>query len=71
VIVFVSKGLPAGQAYAHADDPVEINQENCHYTPHVFTMRTVKRVKVKNSDMTLAQHSRMGRKNPQFNVGSR
>src|SRR5438093_3385062 len=35
VIIFVSSGLPAGATYA-MPAAVEINQENCHYIPHVF-----------------------------------
>jgi len=61
--------LTAGQAYAMPTDPVEINQENCHYTPHVFTMRTNQPLKVKNSDMTLHNIHAWAEKNPQFNVG--
>src|SRR5262247_3445872 len=40
VIVYVSSGLPAGATFATTKDPIEINQENCHYIPHVFTMMT-------------------------------
>jgi hypothetical protein len=69
VIVFVSTGLPAGAAYAPATDSVEINQENCHYIPHVFTMRTNQPLKVKNSDSTLHNIHAWAEKNPQFNVG--
>src|SRR5215475_4808442 len=69
VIVFVSSGLPAGTSYAPATDPIEINQQNCHYIPHVFTMRTNQPLKVKNSDMTLHNIHAWAEKNPQFNVG--
>jgi len=69
VIVFVSSGLPAGASYAPATDPIEINQMNCHYIPHVFTMRTNQPLKVKNSDMTLHNIHAWAEKNPQFNVG--
>src|SRR5438067_13418819 len=47
VIVFVSSGLSAGATYATPTTPVEINQENCHYTPHVFTMITNQQLKFK------------------------
>ena len=69
VIVFVSSGLPAGATYATPTTPVEINQENCHYVPHVFTMMTNQPLKVKNSDMTLHNIHAWAEKNPQFNVG--
>src|SRR5438132_8431780 len=69
VIVFVSSGLPAGTSYPPPTDAVEINQQSCHYIPHVFTMRTNQPLKVKNSDMTLHNIHAWAEKNPQFNVG--
>ncbi len=68
VIIFVSSGLAAGAAYA-TPAAIEINQENCHYIPHVFTMMTNQPLKVKNSDMTLHNIHAWAEKNPQFNVG--
>jgi hypothetical protein len=68
VIVFVSKGLPAGTAYG-AGAPVEINQQSCHYIPHVFTLMTNQPLKIKNSDSTLHNIHVFAEKNPQFNVG--
>jgi hypothetical protein len=68
VIIFVSSGLAAGATYA-TPAAVEINQENCHYIPHVFTMMTNQSLKVKNSDMTLHNIHAWAEKNPQFNVG--
>jgi len=69
VIVYVSSGLPAGATYAPPTTPVEINQENCHYIPHVFTMMTNQPLRVKNSDMTLHNIHAWAEKNPQYNVG--
>src|SRR5262245_19015444 len=69
VIVFVSGGLPSGVSYATPTTPVEINQQSCHYIPHVFTMMTNQPLKVKNSDMTLRNIHAWAEKNPQFNVG--
>src|ERR1051325_10399810 len=69
VIVFISSGLPAGTSYAPATSPVEINQQNCHYIPHVFTIMTGQPLNVKNSDMTLHNIHVWAEKNPQFNVG--
>src|SRR5262245_37508284 len=68
-IVFVSSGLPTGTSYAPPTDPIEINQQNCHYIPHVFTMRTNQPLKIRNSDMTLHNIHAWAEKNPQFNVG--
>jgi hypothetical protein len=69
VIVYVSSGLPAGQTYSTPTTPVEINQQSCHYIPHVFTMMTNQPLKVKNSDTTLHNIHAWAEKNPQFNVG--
>ena len=49
VIVYVSSGLPAGP-FSTPATPVEINQQNCHYIPHVFTMMTNQPLKVKMSN---------------------
>ena len=69
VIVYVSSGLPAGTSYGTPTTSVEINQKNCHYIPHVFTMMTNQPLKIKNSDMTLHNIHAWAEKNPQFNVG--
>jgi hypothetical protein len=67
VIVFVSSGVTA--KYPTPTNAIEINQENCHYIPHVFTMMTNQPLKVKNSDSTLHNIHAWAEKNPQFNVG--
>jgi hypothetical protein len=69
VIVYVSSGLPAGTKFPTKTEPVEIDQLNCHYIPHVFTLMTNQPVKIKNSDMTLHNIHAWAEKNPQFNVG--
>ena len=69
VIVFVSSGLQSGVSYQTPASPMEIDQQNCHYIPHVFTMMTNQPLKVKNSDMTLHNIHAWAEKNPQFNVG--
>jgi hypothetical protein len=67
VIVFVSS--PVSGSFPTPTTPVEINQQSCHYIPHVFTMQTNQPLKVKNSDMTLHNIHAWAEKNPQFNVG--
>jgi hypothetical protein len=69
VIIYVSSGLPAGVSFPIPSQPVEINQENCHYIPHVFTMMTNQELNIKNSDMTLHNIHAYAEKNPQFNQG--
>lgn len=69
VIVYVSSGLPSGVTYAPTATPIDINQQNCHYIPHVFTVMTNQPLKVKNSDATLHNIHVWAEKNPTFNVG--
>jgi hypothetical protein len=68
VIVYVSSGLPAG-GFPTPTQPIEIDQHNCHYVPHVFTMMTNQPLKIKNSDATLHNIHAWAEKNPQFNQG--
>jgi hypothetical protein len=67
VIVYISN--PPNASYPAPTAAVEINQENCHYIPHVFTMQTNQPLKIKNSDMTLHNIHAWAEKNPQYNVG--
>jgi hypothetical protein len=67
VIVYLSSGVQG--SYPPPTTPVEINQQNCHYVPHVFTMQTNQQLEVKNSDMTLHNIHAWAEKNPQLNVG--
>jgi hypothetical protein len=68
VIVYISSGAPAGP-YPTPTEAKEIDQQNCHYIPHVFTIQTNQPVKIKNSDATLHNIHAWAEKNPQFNVG--
>jgi hypothetical protein len=67
VIVHVSSGLPA-ETFATTTTPVEIDQQNCHYIPHVFTMMVNQPLKIKNSDMTLHNIHAWAEKNTPINV---
>jgi plastocyanin len=67
VIVYISGNAPTGGFPVPA--AMEINQENCHYIPHVFTLQTGQQLNVKNSDSTLHNIHAQGEKNAQFNVG--
>jgi plastocyanin len=66
-IVYVSKGTP--QARYVIPGPIELDQKNCHYIPHVLTMMTGQQLKIKNSDNTLHNIHAFGQNNPQFNQG--
>jgi hypothetical protein len=67
VIVFV-KNAPAGN-YPAPTTPVEIDQHDCHYVPHVFTMQANQPMKIKNSDATLHNIHAWAEKNMPFNIG--
>lgn len=67
VIVFV-KAAPAG-SYPTPTEPVMIDQHDCHYVPHVFTMQTNQPMKIKNSDATLHNIHAWAEKNMPFNIG--
>lgn len=67
VIVFV-KNVPAGN-YPTPTSPVMIDQHDCHYVPHVFTMQVNQPLKIKNSDATLHNIHAWAEKNTPFNIG--
>jgi len=67
VIVYVSSGVSG--TFPTPSQPIEINQQNCHYIPHVFTMMTGQELQIKNSDATLHNIHAWAEKNPQFNQG--
>jgi len=69
VIIYVSSGLPPGVTYTAPTTPIELDQLNCHYIPHVLTMMTQQRLKITNSDMTLQNIHAWSEKNAQFNIG--
>lgn len=68
VIVYVKSGLPSA-TFATPAEAIEIDQHDCHYIPHVFTMRANQPLKIKNSDATLHNIHAWAEKNPTFNVG--
>jgi plastocyanin len=67
VFVWVSAGLPAGGTYPAPKDPAVIDQNGCHYVPHVVGVQVGQPLKILNSDGTLHNVHGMPKKNPQFN----
>jgi hypothetical protein len=67
VIVFVQNAPSA--SYPTPSEPVLIDQQNCRYTPHVFTMQVNQPMKIKNSDATLHNIHAWAEKNMPFNIG--
>src|SRR5262245_18855597 len=67
VIIYVSSKVDA--SFPTPTEPVEIDQQNCHYIPHVFTMMVNQPLKVKNSDDTLHNIHAYSEVNTQYNAG--
>ena len=50
VMVYVSKGLPAGKTYPAPTTPVVFDQNGCQYRPHVIGVMVGQPYKILNSD---------------------
>lgn len=64
VFVYVKKG--AGK-YDAPTEPVELDQKDCMYVPHVFGMIAGQPIKIVNSDPVNHNVHSQAQKNPQFN----
>ena len=69
VIVWVSKGLPAGKTYPAPTTPVVIDQSGCQYKPHVMGIMVGQPYKILNSDGILHNIHTLPKVNPAFNRG--
>ena len=68
VFVYVKDGL--GNYYFDTPTtPVTLDQKGCHYTPHVFGVRTGQPLEIVNSDQTLHNVNAMAHVNQGFNLG--
>jgi len=67
VIVYVSS--PVNGTFPTPTDAVTIDQHDCHYIPHVFTLMVGQKLTIKNSDETLHNIHAFAETNEQFNVG--
>ncbi|HEY2589760.1 MAG TPA: carboxypeptidase regulatory-like domain-containing protein [Tepidisphaeraceae bacterium] len=68
VVVSISGGLPAGEQFASAADPVTLDQKGCTFRPHVIAARVGQPIVVKNSDPFLhTVHSLDAEASPAFN----
>jgi hypothetical protein len=68
VFVYVKEGLEK-YSFTPPAEPAKINQEGCHYMPHVGGMMVNQKLKIINSDSTLHNIHCWAEKNPQFNIG--
>lgn len=67
VIVYVKSGAE-GMTFLPPTEKIQIDQRNCRYTPHVFTMQVNQPLEIKNSDSTLHNIHAWAEKNTPFNL---
>jgi len=68
VFVYVKDGL-GNYVYDSPAGSVTLNQEGCHYMPHVFGIRVGQPLEILNSDPTLHNIHAMPKINQEFNNG--
>jgi plastocyanin len=67
VLVWVSKGIPAGKTYPAPKTPVTLDQKGCIYVPHVQGIMVGQPYRILNSDGILHNVHSLPNVNPQFN----
>jgi plastocyanin len=67
VVVWVSKGLPAGKTYPAPKTPVVLDQNGCQYKPHVMGIMVGQPYKILNSDGILHNIHTLPKVNASFN----
>ena len=67
VIVYVSKGLPAGKTWPAPGTPVVLDQKGCQYVPHAQGIMVGQAYRILNSDGILHNVHSLPKVNPQFN----
>jgi plastocyanin len=67
ILVFVSKGLPAGKTYPAPSTPVTLDQNGCMYVPHVQGIMVGQAYHILNSDGVLHNIHSLPKINSQFN----
>jgi plastocyanin len=67
IIVFVSKGVPAGKTYPAPTTPVTLDQRGCQYQPHAQGIMVGQAYKILNSDGILHNVHSLPKVNAQFN----
>ena len=68
VFVYVKSGLPADAKYPAPTTPVVIDQDGCHYKPHVFGIQVSQPLEIRNSDPLLHNIKAKATKNRPFNI---
>jgi plastocyanin len=67
VMVWVSKGLPAGKTYPPPTTPAVLDQNGCQYKPHVMGIMVGQAYRILNSDGILHNIHTLPTINPGFN----
>jgi plastocyanin len=67
VIVWVSKGLPAGKSWPAPKTPVTLDQKGCLYVPHAMGIMVGQAYRILNSDGILHNIHTLPKINPSFN----
>jgi plastocyanin len=68
VFVRVKSGLPAGATYPPPTEAVTLDQQGCHYIPHVLGVMVGQPVKILNSDGLLHNIHALPKVNATFNM---
>jgi plastocyanin len=69
VMVYVSKGLPAGKTYPVPKTPVTVDQDGCMYLPHVMGIMVGQTYRILNTDGILHNIHTLPKINSSFNRG--
>jgi plastocyanin len=67
IMVWVSKGLPAGKTYPAPSTPVTLEQKGCTYVPHVMGIMVGQQYRILNSDGVLHNIHTLPKINSAFN----
>ena len=68
ILVWVSKGLPAGKTWPVPKTPVVLDQNGCQYKPHVMGIMVGQTYKILNSDGVLHNIHTLPKVNKSFNM---
>ena len=67
ILVWVSKGVPAGKTFPAPKTPVTLDQKGCTYVPHVMGIMVGQPYRILNSDGILHNIHTLPKINPSFN----
>jgi plastocyanin len=67
ILVWVSKGVPAGKTWPAPKTPVTLDQNGCQYKPHVQGIMVGQAYRILNSDGILHNVHSLPKVNPTFN----